>query len=208
MDIVRGACSVEKIGGMVFIREDLAPLMLEWKPIDEQEKDRSISIPLNNISALQSTKETSPKMILKVAYKIKLEDSTTEEEEEKSFKLTFTNRPTMNNIKDSLQTIVARSRTRVEGTSTPTPTPQPSMNKESTLTPVPSTAISNASSASSSSALSFHSSQSLSDANLLKNFELQQKLLLEDRQLRDIFTKSVMQFKLSPQIFWSSRLNH
>lgn len=202
MDIVRGACSVEKVGGMVFIREDLAPLMLEWKPIDEQEKDRSISIPLNSISALQSTKETSPKMILKVAYRVKPEDGGTEEVE-KAFKLTFTNRPTMNNIKDSLQTIVARSRTRVEGTSTPTPTPQPSVNKESTATPVPSSAIPS----SSSSSLSFHTSQSLSDANLLKNFELQQKLLLEDRQLRDIFTKSVMQFKLSPQIFWSSRLN-
>lgn len=176
--------------------------MLEWKPIDEQEKDRSISIPLNSISALQSTKETSPKMILKVAYKVKPEDGGTEEVE-KAFKLTFTNRPTMNNIKDSLQTIVARSRTRVEGTSTPTPTPQPSVNKESTATPVPSSAIPS----SSSSSLSFHTSQSLSDANLLKNFELQQKLLLEDRQLRDIFTKSVMQFKLSPQIFWSSRLN-
>ncbi|RCK58764.1 hypothetical protein Cantr_07309 [Candida viswanathii] len=84
MDVIRGACSVEKIGGMVFIREDLAPLMLEWKPIDEQEKERSISIPLNSISALQSTKETSPKMILKVAYKVKSEDEGAEEEESHS----------------------------------------------------------------------------------------------------------------------------
>ena len=118
---------------------------------------------MNSISALQSTKETSPKMILKVAYRVKPEDGGTEEVE-KAFKLTFTNRPTMNNIKDSLQTIVARSRTRVEGTSTPTPTPQPSVNKESTATPVPSSAIPS----SSSSSLSFHTSQSLSDANLLK----------------------------------------
>ena len=52
--------------GMVYIREDLAPLMLEWKPIDEQEEDRAISIPLNSLTTLQSTKETSPKMILKL----------------------------------------------------------------------------------------------------------------------------------------------
>ena len=51
---------------MVYIREDLAPLMLEWKPIDEQEEDRAISIPLNSLTTLQSTKETSPKMILKL----------------------------------------------------------------------------------------------------------------------------------------------
>ncbi|KAL6451565.1 TFB1 General transcription and DNA repair factor IIH subunit TFB1 [Candida maltosa Xu316] len=204
MDIIRGACSVDKIGGMIYIREDLAPSILEWKPIDEQEADRTISIPLNLISALQSTKETSPKMILKVVYKSTTPDPEGNEGEEKSFKLTFSNRPTMNNIKDSLQTIVARSRTRVEGVSaTPTPAPQQTTtNREATLTPVPSSSLST-----SSSALTFNSSSSLSDANLLKNFELQQKLLLEDRQLRDIFTKSVMQFKLSPQIFWSSRLN-
>ena len=55
---------------MVYIREDLAPLMLEWKPIDEQEEDRAISIPLNSLTTLQSTKETSPKMILKIVYKL------------------------------------------------------------------------------------------------------------------------------------------
>ncbi len=134
MDIIRGACSVDKIGGMVYIREDLAPLMLEWKPIDEQEEDRAISIPLNSLTTLQSTKETSPKMILKIVYKLTSGPPNTNADgtdngggggEEKSFKLTFTNRPTMNTIKDSLQTIVARSRTRVEGTSTPTPAPAP-----------------------------------------------------------------------------------
>lgn len=226
MDIIRGACSVDKIGGMVYIREDLAPLMLEWKPIDEQEEDRAISIPLNSLTTLQSTKETSPKMILKIVYKLTSGPPNTNADgtdnggggggEEKSFKLTFTNRPTMNTIKDSLQTIVARSRTRVEGTSTPTPAPAPAStfgsapqadstrDSTSSSTPIPPTT---SGTSTSSSLLSLAASQSLSDANLLKNFELQQKLLLEDRQLRDVFTKSVMQFKLSPQVFWSSRLN-
>ena len=211
--------------GMVYIREDLAPLMLEWKPIDEQEEDRAISIPLNSLTTLQSTKETSPKMILKIVYKLTSGPPNTNADgtdngggggEEKSFKLTFTNRPTMNTIKDSLQTIVARSRTRVEGTSTPTPAPAPAStfgsapqadstrDSTSSSTPIPPTT---SGTSTSSSLLSLAASQSLSDANLLKNFELQQKLLLEDRQLRDVFTKSVMQFKLSPQVFWSSRLN-
>ncbi|CAX42250.1 RNA polymerase II transcription factor B subunit, putative [Candida dubliniensis CD36] len=216
MDIIRGACSVDKVGGMVYIREDLAPSMLEWKPIDEQEEDRAISIPLNSLTTLQSTKETSPKMILKIVYKLTSGPSNSEEtnnnEEEKSFKLIFTNRPTMNTIKDSLQTIVARSRTRVEGTSTPTPAlgsmTQADSTRDSTSTPIPASSSSPSGTLNtSSSLLSLAASQSLSDANLLKNFELQQKLLLEDRELRDIFTKSVMQFKLSPQIFWSSRLN-
>ncbi|KAG7665050.1 TFB1 [[Candida] subhashii] len=201
MDFVRGACSVDKVGGVVAIREDLAPSILEWKAVEE---DKSISIPLNSLKFLQSTKESSPKMMLKVIYKL------SEDDEEKSFKLTFTNRPTMNSIKDSLQAIVSRSRTRVEGTATPQPelTPRPSSSAAASgAAPASSSPASRPASRASSSFTFNTSPQALSDANLLKNFELQQKLLLEDRVLRDRFTKSVIEHQLSPQVFWSSRLN-
>lgn len=179
MDSVRGACSVDKILGMVMVREDVTPSTLEWKAIDQT---RTISIPLNSLKNLQATKDGSPKMILKVIYG----------DDDKLIKLTFNNRPTMDNIKDSLQTIVARGRTVIKDI-TPASTPTPNTPSSQTSTPPVEASSSNI--------------HSLSDANLLKNLQLQQKLLLEDRNLRNIFTQSVMNFKLSPAVFWSSRLN-
>ncbi|KAI3406696.2 TFB1 [Candida oxycetoniae] len=228
MDVVRGACSKDKVGGMVYIREDIAPSMLEWKAIDDDKN--SISIPLNTLVNLQATKETVPKMILQISYKS--DDGANEPD--KKLKLHFNNRPTMNNIKDALQAIVVRSRTRVEGSSSPTPAPNKEVGANSSATfssaqsNLPSTPSSSSSSSLSSSSYSSSSStaaaagagatvsssasfsgfpQALSDADLLKDFQLQQRLLLEDRNLRNTFTKSVMNFKLSPTIFWSSRIN-
>ncbi|RLV91437.1 RNA polymerase II transcription factor B subunit 1 [Spathaspora sp. JA1] len=198
MDIVRGACSVDKVGGMIYIREDLAPSILEWKAI---ETDKSLSIPLNSLTNLQSTKESSPKMILKIVYK--------ENNEEISAKFTFSNRPTMNNIKDSLQAIVARTRTRVEATPvSATSTPPPSSGNTTTSSNGAPTSVtaSGATAAAATSTPTTATVTDLSDAALLKNLALQQKLLYEDRTLRDTFTKTVMSLSLSPTIFWSSRI--
>lgn len=200
MDIIRGACSKDKVGGMVYIREDIVPSMLEWKAIEDERN--TVAIPLNKLVGLQVSKESNPKMMLQIIYKLD------DQEEPTKMKLHFNNRPTMNNIKDALQTIVARSRTRVEGSLTPTPLTEvssrlgssagtPGTNESGTSTP-------GASSISSAFNLSH---DQLTDASLLKNFDLQQKLLLEDKDLRNTFTKSVMQFKLSPTMFWSSRIN-
>ncbi|CAK9441341.1 uncharacterized protein LODBEIA_P52100 [Lodderomyces beijingensis] len=215
MDTVRGACSKDKVGGMVFIREDITPSMLEWKAVDDEKN--KIAIPLNKLVALQATKESVPKMILQVVYQ-----SATEGEPDQKIKLHFNNRPTMNNIKDALQTIVVRTKTRVEGSSTPTPgggfqngTPSASGSSAGSASASAAAAGQSGTPESATPSSSAPSSfggfplaqQALSDANLLKNYELQQKLLLEDRNLRNVFTKSVMKFKLSPTIFWSSRVN-
>lgn len=112
MDIIRGACSKDKVGGMVYIREDIVPSMLEWKAIEDERN--TVAIPLNKLVGLQVSKESNPKMMLQIIYKLD------DQEEPTKMKLHFNNRPTMNNIKDALQTIVARSRTRVEGSLTPT----------------------------------------------------------------------------------------
>lgn len=178
------ACIVNKVQGMCHIREDVTPSVLEWKAIDQSS---TITIPLNSLVNLQATKESSPKMILKVIYK--------KGEENADIRLSFTNRPTMNNVKDALQTIVSRQRTVVsdnlkEQSGTPGP-----------ATPTPGTPVA------SDSNLNITSSDALSDAKLLKNHQLQQKLLLEDKNLRNLFTQSVINFKLSPNMFWSTRLN-
>lgn len=200
MDIIRGACSKDKVGGMVYIREDIVPSMLEWKAIEDERN--TVAIPLNKLVGLQVSKESNPKMMLQIIYKLD------DQEEPTKMKLHFNNRPTMNNIKDALQTIVARSRTRVEGSLTPTPLTEVSSRLGSSAG-TPGTNESGASTPGASSISSAFnlSHDQLTDASLLKNFDLQQKLLLEDKDLRNTFTKSVMQFKLSPTMFWSSRIN-
>lgn len=162
---VSGGCILNKESGMVYIREDLTPSVLQFKSIDT---NTSFEIALNSIKNLQATKDSSPKMIIKIIYN-ETKDS---DEGDKDIRLTFTNKPTMNNIKECLQTIVSRQRITIESNQS-TPTVK----------------------------------LGLSDDNLLKNHELQQKLLNEDKNLRSIFTQSVIHFKLSPTIFWSSRLN-
>ncbi|ABN68205.2 RNA polymerase II transcription factor B 73 kDa subunit [Scheffersomyces stipitis CBS 6054] len=134
-------------------------------------------------------------------------------EDEKSLLLNFSNRPTMNNIKDALQTIVARSRTVIKDT--PTPATTVSDGNETTpgaitptSTPTPSSVgASSSASTNGAGSLSFNTPESLSDASLLRNFQLQQQYLKEDRNLRSIFTSSVIDNKLTPQLFWSTRLN-
>ncbi|CUM56022.1 BSD domain-containing protein [Debaryomyces fabryi] len=190
MSSISGACMVSKISGMIHIREDTTPLVLEWNAIDQL---KSISIPLNSLTNLRASKETVPKMILLVSYKLNNED--------KELRLTFTNRPTMNNIKESLQTIVARQKTVIKDS----PTPVPSSSAPGT--PVPLSSANSGSSTSTSNLMSFTNPQSLSDQSLLKNHQLQQKLLLEDKNLRNTFTQSVINFKLSPNVFWLTRLN-
>lgn len=192
MSSISGACMVSKISGMIHIREDTTPLVLEWNAIDQL---KTVAIPLNSLTNLRASKETAPKMMLLVLYKLN------NDQDEKELRLTFTNRPTMNNIKDSLQTIVARQKTVIKDS----PTPMPSSSAPST--PVPLSSANSAGSTSTSNMLSFTDPQSLSDLSLLKNHQLQQKLLLEDKNLRNTFTQSVINFKLSPNVFWLTRLN-
>lgn len=192
MSSISGACMVSKISGMIHIKEDTNPLVLEWNAIDQL---KTVAIPLNSLTNLRASKETAPKMMLLVLYKLN------NDQDEKELRLTFTNRPTMNNIKDSLQTIVARQKTVIKDS----PTPVPSSSAPST--PVPLSSANSAGSTSTSNLLSFTDPQSLSDLSLLKNHQLQQKLLLEDKNLRNTFTQSVINFKLSPNVFWLTRLN-
>lgn len=159
-----GACIINKLSGILYIREDVTPSILEWKAVDQP---TNIKVNLQSIVNLQATKDTSQKMIIKVIYK--------NEEKEEDLRLTFTNRHNMNTIKESLQTIISRQRTTIDSS-----IPQPTITT---------------------------STISLSDESLLKNRDLQQKLLNEDRVLRNIFTQSIINFKLSPLVFWSSRLN-
>lgn len=193
MSAVSGACLVSKKAGMLHVREDTAPPTLEWVAVENQSD--KISIALNTLTNLQAPKETSPKMMLIVTYRLNDEDQ--------RLKLTFNNRPTMNFIKESLQTIVARSRTVIKDA---TPTSQIATPVD-LLTPVPSTPAPSASTPGPEAISASGDRISLSDSALLKNHKLQQKLLLEDKVLYDTFKQSVIHYKLSPTIFWSTRIS-
>lgn len=184
MATVSGACIVNRMSGLLQIREDTSPSKLFWKAVDQEE---SVEIPLNNLANLQATKDLSPKMILKLFYSIG------ESAEELDLKMTFNNRQTMNAVKECLQTILARQKTVIN-------------DKQSSATPERGENSPRPGSPALDNALDFSKPQALSDASLLKNRELQQKYLLEDRALRSVFTQSVIKFKLSPTIFWLSRI--
>lgn len=194
MATVSGACIINKVSGLLQIREDTTPSKLIWKAIDQ---DKTLEVPLNNLSRLQASPETSPKMILLLSY------IAPGSPEVQSIKLSFNNRQTMAVVKEALQTIVARQKTVIKDAATPifgSSTPQGGNT--------PALASSEgAQTLQARDPLDFSTPESLSTNELLKNRQLQQKLLLEDRTLRSVFTESVIKFKLSPSIFWSSRVN-
>lgn len=183
---------INKVSGLLQIREDTAPSKLMWKAIDQ---DKSLEVPLNNLSRLQASPDSSPKMILLLHY---IAPGSTDTQ---NIKLTFNNRQTMTVVKEALQTIVARQKTVIKDAVTSnfgTATPQAE-------TPAPES--SSGQTAPSRDPLDFSTPETLTSGELLKNRQLQQKLLLEDRALRSIFTEAVIKFKLSPSIFWSSRIS-
>lgn len=185
---------ISKVSGLLQIREDTTPSKLIWKAIDQ---DKSLEIPLNNLDKLQVSKETSPKMLLKLYY------AEGGNPEIKDIKLTFNNRQTMHAVKDILQTILARQKTVIKDS----PAPASDSGASALGTPAPTGTSSNGQSPAPGDPFDFSSQESLSDSALMKNRQLQQKLLLEDKSLRNIFTQSVIKFKLSPAIFWSSRVS-
>lgn len=178
---------ISKVSGLVQIREDTVPLKLMWKAIDQE---KLMEIPLTNLQRLQTTPESSPKMVLKLFYQIPPDPAT------KDIKLSFNNRQTMNSVKEALQTIIARQKTVIkDDTASKTNLPAPETKlKEGTATPQPE------------NPLDFLNPLLLKDSLLLKNHQLQQKLLLEDKELRNVFTHSVIKFKLSPMMFWQGRV--
>lgn len=191
MATVSGACVISRVSGLLQIREDTIPSKLIWKAIDQ---DKSLEITLNTLDRLQATPATSPKMLLKLFYK---EQGTPDI---KDIKLTFNNRQTMDSVKETLQAIVARQKAVVKDTPTPSngdsarATPAPAESESGTLTPVPG------------DPLDFSSRESLTDAALIKNHQLQKKYLELNKSLFNVFKESVIKLKLSPVIFWLSRV--
>jgi transcription initiation factor TFIIH subunit 1 len=133
---------------------------------------------LSTITHLQATPVTSEKMMLKIITK-------RGEEEPVNYVFSFNNRLVMDNVKEALQQIVARHKTAVQAAQSQSSTPAPER-------PLINTSFLD---------------EALDSRKLLKNHQLQQKLLLENKDLMATFKEAVMNQGLDPAEFWTTRVH-
>ncbi|KAH3681321.1 hypothetical protein WICPIJ_007723 [Wickerhamomyces pijperi] len=200
MSLVTGAATYKKKSGLLTIYEDRSPSILQWRPADSEVAIPPVEIILARITQMKATPATSEVMRLMVIVKdIKDDESEkstpdgtaaavegAEEPEQPTinFVFTFGNRLVMDNIKESLQQIVARYKSAAQATQFV----NDAKEKEKPL--INTTFLDDA----------------LDTKRLLKNHELQQKLLLDDKKLMSNFTESVIKLKLPPLRFWATRV--
>lgn len=191
-----GAAVYKKVSGMLNIEEESSPAILLWRSTDG---DKSHKILLNTIDKLQATPATNDKMMLRLVGKVdnSKKQKNNEGEEVVSpppfYLFSFNNRTVMDNLKETLQHIIARykdeevyeEKKRKEASSSSTPQPQQ-----------------NATSLINTSSLD----DSLTHDKLLVNLKLQQSLLKENKPLMKIFQETVINSGLPPQEFWSTRV--
>lgn len=177
-----GFATFKKKAGLITIHEDRTPAVLVWKPADTTVTGQSSAIEfvLSTISNLQATPATSPAM------KLKIVTIPSEGAEPVQYLFSFNNRLVMDNVKESLTQIVARYKTAKEvaksGTTTPAAPGEPMVT-------------------------STFSVDALDSKQLLKNHQLQQKLLIENKSLMSTFKEAVMNQGLDPSEFWATRVH-
>jgi len=179
MSYVTGAATYKKKSGILTIYEDRSPAILLWKAADNAVPIPAVEIVLTTISHLQATPATSEKMMLKILTK------QSEGAEPISHVFTFNNRIVMDNVKESLQQIVARHKSALQAAQTASASPAPDK-------PLINTTFLD---------------DALDSKKLLRNHQLQQKLLIENKPLMSTFKEAVMNQGLDPQEFWTTRVH-
>ncbi|ODQ81008.1 hypothetical protein BABINDRAFT_6860 [Babjeviella inositovora NRRL Y-12698] len=183
---VTGAAAYKKRAGMLSIQEELLPPILVWKSIDSSVPVPVVELPLRTLTNLQATPVTLEKMMLKVVSKGPEDPETLV-----TTVFSFNHRPTMNNIRDALQQIISRQKTVI----------QPG------LSPAPGDATQANDAPANGSLGTFSSTDSLTEAKLLRNHTLQQKLLRAQPALFTAFQETVIKGGLHPDEFWSTRIH-
>lgn len=199
-----GAATYKKINGMLRIDEDQSPAVLIWRSTDG---DKSVQVELTSVDKLQATPATSDKMMLRIVGKLGPDAKKGKDNEGNEIipkapvhMFTFNNRITMDNIKETLQHIIARYKDEeVYEKKHKQPSESPALESTLSATPQPpqaqrdliNTAVLD---------------NSLTQTKLLTNLKLQQSLLKENKQLMKIFQETVIKEGLPPQEFWSTRV--
>jgi len=192
---ISGTAFHRKKAGILTILENAEPPKVVWKCMDTDANHPVVNIPLDKIVSLQATPIKIQKMMLKIGLKSDQHLNNDEKKQKKhknSVIFSFNNRVTMDNIKLSLQQVIARKKTskEMEASRSETPandfgTPEygENVDNDELLTNL------------------------LDSTKLLKNFTLQQKLLRENPDLMKTFTEAVIKSGLEPEEFWSSRIH-
>ncbi|KAM3161699.1 General transcription and DNA repair factor IIH subunit TFB1 [Lachancea thermotolerans] len=188
-----GAAVFKKVSGILTIDEEASPAELLWRSTDG---DKTHKVALNTIDKLQATPASSEKMMLRLigkaneAKKRKDADGNEVKAPLPSHVFSFNNRTVMDNIKETLQLIIARYKDEEVF--------EEKKRKESSLAPAPSEAapLINTSTL----------DDSLSREKLLTNLKLQQSLLKENKGLMKTFQEAVINSGLPPDEFWSTRI--
>lgn len=136
-----------------------------------------VEIILSTIVNLQATPATSEKMMLKIVTK----QNQTDEPVNQVF--SFNNRTIMDNVKEALQQIAARNKTAVQTSQKGGKADEKPLINTSFL------------------------DEALDTKKLLKNHELQQKLLLDDKNLMSTFKEAVINQGLDGEEFWKTRVH-
>lgn len=179
MSLVSGAALYKKKSGLLTIYEDRSPAILLWKAADNALPIPPVEIVLTTITNLQATATTSPKMMLKIITK------PSEGADSVDYVFSFTNRIVMDNVKESLQQIGARHKSALQAAQSAT------ANATSEKPLINTTFLDDA----------------LDSKKLLRNHQLQQKLLLENKTLMSTFKEAVMNQGLDPEEFWTTRVH-
>ncbi|SSD58984.1 related to RNA polymerase II transcription factor B subunit 1 [Saccharomycodes ludwigii] len=186
-----GAAIFKKVSGMITVDEDASPATLIWRSTDG---DKIHKVSLNAVDKLQATPSTSDKMMLRLVLK---------EDPNKKRKTNggdgapvkgpvttfqFNNRIVMDNIKNTLQTIISRYKDNELYR-------EKLKQKENFIPKIQTPLIDTA-----------QLDDSLSTSNLLSNLELQQTLLKHNKGLFKKFQETVINSSLPPKEFWSTRI--
>ncbi|VEU19954.1 DEKNAAC100188 [Brettanomyces naardenensis] len=187
-----GTAFHKKKAGTISILEDVQPPKVVWKCIDSSVSHPLVEIPLDAIVNLQATPAATDKMMLKIGVKAeakKLEGADTHNKASDVL-FSFKNRETMDEIKLSLQQIIARKKSAK------------SIDESHPVAPVAAIATYSDNIGNDEMLANL-----LDSKNLLKNLTLQQKLLRENPDLMKTFTEAVIKCGLDPDEFWSTRVH-
>lgn len=192
---VSGTAFHHRKAGIVTILEDAEPPKVVWKCVDTDASHSVVSIPLDKIVSLQATPAKIQKMMLKIGLKDEHgseSDGKRQKKHKNSVIFSFNNRVTMDNIKLTLQQVIARKKTSKEMEASRSETPDNEFGTSEYGENVDNDEL---------------LTNLLDSKKLLKNFTLQQKLLRENSDLMKTFTEAVIKSGLEPEEFWSSRIH-
>jgi transcription initiation factor TFIIH subunit 1 len=210
---IQGHATHKKRAGLLTITEDTFPAMLIWRCADSQATTNLVELALDTVSYLKATPPTSDKMMLKIGM-----------ENNKELLFGFNSRKVMDDVKVSIQQIIARKKTSIN-LETEKKKEATNVNADVLGTVIPVSELTESSVQpeleTSNEPDSLNSqlpddsgvkndvflAELLDSSKLIKNLALQQKLLRDNIKLMRTFTEAVIKEGMEAEEFWKSRIH-